>query len=317
VFFEYVDLLRGVALRSIGLHDDTGRISDVFLLADALPQLWGTFADWTWQSLAVPSRIEQNESTQASVLRIGFPEWTVWALPLLQHEFGHVVIEKHKAKLPVASPTEATILADALAGLVTGPAYACAELLMRLNPTEADDGGIETLRSATILAALERSAELAQDAELKALAGQLGEEWGDALLSVGRNPAAVDAAKASPDVQDVIDTAADFLRMEWTGEAPKPPYWAEKWASIKQWSQLLREDRGAEMEVETVDRGNGDRPVALAFLLNAAWLARLPAAGAGEPDAQQLNAIAGATVSRMLELVKPGGDQATGRSSRQ
>jgi hypothetical protein len=106
LFSEYVDYLRGVAIRSTGFGDESGMLSDLFLLADSLPALWGRPGGRAWNSLAIPSRVEQNASTEAFVLRIGFPEWTIWALPLLQHEFGHVVIKSNPRELPTASERE-------------------------------------------------------------------------------------------------------------------------------------------------------------------------------------------------------------------
>jgi hypothetical protein len=303
IFHEYVDYLRGVALRGIGLHDDTGRVNDLFRLADALPQLWGRFAEWSWQSLAVPSRIEQNTSTQASVLRIGFPEWTVWALPLLQHEFGHVVIDKHQSALPVADATEAAILADALAALVTGPAYACAELLLRLDPKRVDASSDETLRSATILATLDCAAEATGDPSLSQLAQRLNEEWRDAILSVGGEPAVVDRAKSSLSVQGTLRTASEFLRLGWTGGPACPPEWASRWPRVVEWSKLLIAGQADQIHAETLSVRNGDRPMPLAFLLNAAWEARVSPAPGESHDRKTLDAIATATVRHMLDLL--------------
>lgn len=299
VFNEYVDLLRGVALRSMSID----RINDLFVLADALPELWGPLGDWTWQSLAVPSLMERNESTLASVLRIGFPEWTMWALPLLQHEFGHVVIGKHKADLTVAGPADAAILADALAVLVTGPAYACAALLLRLDPAHVEEASLDTLRSAEILAALERCAEA--DPNLTLLARRLDAEWSDALGSIGRDPQLVAAAKASPAVTGALEIAAEFLRLD--PKAPRPR-WATSWPAVVKLADELAAGDAA--------TPNGERRSALASLLNAAWLARVPAVPGAEPDAAGLDRIAQTTVARMLELVKPAGGEPSVRSSR-
>ena len=46
LFSEYVDLLRGVALRSAGFGDDDAQLSDLFLIADRLPSLWGRVDGW-------------------------------------------------------------------------------------------------------------------------------------------------------------------------------------------------------------------------------------------------------------------------------
>ena len=142
MFGEYVDLLRGIALRDADFDDN------FFEIAERLPALWDRIKGWgPWASLAIPARVERNASTVAYVLRIGFPEWTMWALPLVQHEFGHIVVEAalkgDEAVLPSAEShvdahrLAATLLADAAATYVTGPSYACAVLLMRLDPVRA------------------------------------------------------------------------------------------------------------------------------------------------------------------------------------
>jgi hypothetical protein len=112
LFSEYVDLLRGVALRSAGFGDDDAQLSDLFLIADQLPSLWGRVDGWSWQSLAVPSRQDGSGSSEAMVLRVGFPEWTIWALPFVQHGFGHVFAKKRQFAAP--GPADA-ITAAALA----------------------------------------------------------------------------------------------------------------------------------------------------------------------------------------------------------
>ena len=123
LFSEYVDLLRGVALRSAGFGDGDAQLSDLFVIADQLPSLWGRVDGWSWQSLAVPSRQDGNASTEAMVLRVGFPEWTIWALPFVQHGFGHVFAKKRQfAGLGPVDAINTAALADALATVATGPA---------------------------------------------------------------------------------------------------------------------------------------------------------------------------------------------------
>jgi hypothetical protein len=101
-----------------------------------------------------------------------YPEWTIWNLPLVVHEFGHVVIEdvpeldafakkEAEAELPAASRYVAQprddverwrneailraplcrvrqLIADAFAVHTIGPSYACSLIMLRLNPIPLD-----------------------------------------------------------------------------------------------------------------------------------------------------------------------------------
>jgi hypothetical protein len=307
LFSEYVDYLRGVAIRSTGFGDDSGTLSDLFLLADNLPALWGRPGGRTWKSLAVPSRVEQNASTKAYVLRIGFPEWTIWALPLLQHEFGHVVIKKNPDELPVGSRTEAAMLADALAGLVTGPADGCAELLLRLDPAAVGRSTSDIgPRSATILETLRRSAEVANDPALSGLAERLKLEWLDAVESAGGDPSELDTAMASAAVTSVIERAAQFLNLgDWSGEEqPQAPVWASRWATVVGWSELLAKDRSKEIQIGEAEGPNGELPIALALLLDAAWLARVGSSAQDDAPKEIVDQLATAATECMLDVVR-------------
>ena len=312
LFSEYVDYLRGVAIRSTAFGDQEGLVSDLFVLADSLPALWGRPGGRTWKSLAVPSRVEQNEPTQASVLRIGFPEWTIWALPLLQHEFAHVVVEKNKGELAVVSRTERAILADALAGLVTGPAYACAQLLLRLDPTAVTKANALTaLRSATILETMRRSAEAANDPALTVLVTRLGEEWSSVIASAGGDAAALDAARAAPEVASQIERAAAFLGLgDWTAADHLAPRWAERWATVVEWASKLTNGDPDEIGSGDADNRNGRLSEALGLLLDAAWLARVGPTPGADVSQDRLDTVAANTVARMREVVRASGHEA-------
>jgi hypothetical protein len=331
LFSEYVDYLRGVAIRSTGFvvqdrhdlesetaagqadlagggagEDHSVRLSDLFLLADHLPALMGRPGGWTWKSLAVPSRVEQNASTEAYVLRIGFPEWSIWALPLLQHEFGRVVIKKNPRELPVADPTEEAMLADALAGLVTGPAYACAQLLLRLDPASVNRWNDEvTLRSATILKTLWRSAKLVDDAVLVELAERLEAEWRDAVKSAGGDVAALDTALEKTSVRSMIERAAMFVELgDWAGDQPQMPPWASRWATVVTWGGHLSSGRPSDIDTGVTEGQKGELPIVLAFLLDAAWLARVGPRPEQDAAPENVDALATHTVGRMLDAVR-------------
>jgi hypothetical protein len=305
LFYEYVDLLRGVALRNAGFGDEEVMLSDLFLIADRLPSLWGRVEGWAWRSLAVPSRTERNASTEAMVLRIGFPEWTIWALPLVQHEFGHVFVKRGRllSGLP-GQDSEAAQLADALATLVTGPAYACAALMLRLDPGAVRDAGsYAALRSATILATLQ--SEAAQDSPLEMLTERLRVEWRDAVAGASGATKALDQALASPEVAGIVKRARQVIPGVGPGGMPASPFWAERWGTIASWANKLKQGDGAGIDLLAEERPGDDRPLALAMLLDAAWLARVSVTADDDAKPKQLELVARTAIDQMLAGTRP------------
>src|SRR5271157_2663315 len=157
VFSEYVDLLGGLALRSGGF----GR--NVFELADELIETLAVGSKVYWRSLTIPASAEKTEKTLAYMIRLGFPEWTIWALPLAAYGLGYVVIESRPDLHqnvgsipgdPFGRDHVSSLLADVFATYTLGPAYVCANLLLRLNPFGAALVA-DRLRAAVLLATLE------------------------------------------------------------------------------------------------------------------------------------------------------------------
>jgi hypothetical protein len=150
VFSEYVDLVRGVALRSNGAYSEVCRIAD-----DLVNEVASG-----WRSLTIPARTERMRKSSGYLIRIGFPEWTIWTLPLAVHEYGHVYLaDRQLDVLPLDSMSERDaqiFAADAFAALTAGPAYACALFTSRLDP--GDDGSLTGRRAAIVLGALEEAA---------------------------------------------------------------------------------------------------------------------------------------------------------------
>ena len=138
LFDAYVDFLGGVTLRETGLD---GKVCDK---ADAL--LREQYAEFGPASLTVPVREAISEAAVRFV-RIGFPEWTIWGLPLSAYEFGLIVandrnnagvlqalIGEHAGNDPGAETMFRRLAADALATLWMGPAYAAAAIFLRFSP---------------------------------------------------------------------------------------------------------------------------------------------------------------------------------------
>lgn len=315
-FDEYVELLRGMALREVGYGDDDVDIGHVFSIADRMPRLWAPVNGWAWGSLALPARMEQNALTDSGVLRIGFPEWTIWALPLVQHDFGRMFVNNWR-KFVNDQPSDAVddgLLADACATLVTGPAYACAALLLRLDPRRVGPQATETLRSATIIRAL---LEVTGDSGsvLSVLTDRLRTEWHDAVSAAGAKPELFDEAIGSPAVESAVERAVKLLSDTTTVLGGKPQ-WTTSWSTITTLAKQLRDDEAGQIDLKDA-RDAGDRPVAITFLLNAAWLARIGLIPAEEAEDAMITVIARGALSQLRAPTPPrsDGQQRLGQTS--
>jgi hypothetical protein len=142
VFAEYIDLIRGVLLRDAGLDQDLCRIADTLIMS------WPVVGH-QWSSLSIPAEGERPDMSKAELIRLGFPEWSIWSLPLVAREFGHVFAEKRdrvKADVQDAmdrhvatEPELCSWAADVFATTVLGSAYLWAATLLRADPSEPGD----------------------------------------------------------------------------------------------------------------------------------------------------------------------------------
>jgi len=128
LFQEYVDLVSGVALR------DTGFDRGIARLAEDLLEQGGTIGNFTWNTLTIAAREEPLAVTAARIVRLGFPEWTIWTLPLTAHELGtnypdsDTKVTEKVAELGGDKDEQFVLVADAFATYFLGPAYSCAAI---------------------------------------------------------------------------------------------------------------------------------------------------------------------------------------------
>jgi len=282
LFYEYVDLVRGVALRSSGYD------RELCLIADELVRS----VSKKWRSITIPSRLERMGSTSGRIIRIGFPEWTVWNVPLAIHEYGHVFVdvvpelrelldeeENHVEQLRLE-----TLMADAFAALTIGPAYGCAAVLTRLDagaPARVAGGSDHVVqRAAMIIAALEQGT---QPDEARAMTTRLRDEWVAAVADAGYAGDALGAHPRADELLEQVEKQCFGLRL---------PY--DRWADFvmltadKLLSSATSDDEPAPVErLADVD---------LRHLFNAAWLCRVPPSQQAQrvaTDADALGRIAG------------------------
>jgi len=138
-FDEYLELIGGLFLRDIGEQERIYRFADE-LLKNCIEDSVGICVT----SRSIPALPETLIKTFARIIGLKFPEWTIWTLPYVAHELGHILI-KHN----LLSQENNTFLsnyedlpreflhdfvADAFATIITGSSYVCAWFILGFNP---------------------------------------------------------------------------------------------------------------------------------------------------------------------------------------
>lgn len=268
LFAEYVDLLRGLALRESGFEEG------ISMLADRLLDDCDRVAEFRWESLAIPAH-GPSASDKARMIRLGFPEWTLWALPFAAFELGRVVVREqgqlrryvddevrdHSGKEGWSRRLLEAALADAFAVHTTGPAYACAALLIRLDPSpsESMEGNVSAdgERAEVVLAMLKKAHEEDKDAPF-AFIEKLEEAWDEAVRQTGARP-----------LNDrEVDRCTRWVQNFWDWahtHTATAKYLAQSLVHAAKWAKMLLD------QPEAVQAAGDD----VRDVLNTAWLCRL------------------------------------------
>lgn len=284
---EAFALAAGVLARSQGL--DGGACAE----ADSLI---AELADVVDHSLARPTVPGDTEFLHraADVIRRRLPDHGVWDLPVMAHEFGHVlakhlhvydpandqVLELGEDVLggwPECSPIQAEeLFCDLLACYATGPSYACTLLVHRLNPvaTAAPDKTVphppDAVRAAVVLHTLtlltrsERS-----DGRYRMTCDRLRATWRQLQLL-----APAEARLTSEQEESLMRQVRDVL--DFLGHRLKPLRYDWPRAGIRELTDALK-------GVRSLDASHDYR---IRDVLNAAWLLRLSASAARPLPAQ-------------------------------
>jgi len=172
VFREYFDVAGGLSLRGNGMDEQ------FCAMADWLSEHWIRVIGLPYR-FSIPARDEARLMTHI-VIPMGFPEWTIWAVPLFAHEVGRIFVDNDETlqsftleqaralsadrvgrkRMDARQARIRTYLADAFATYVMGPAYACASLLLKLDPSGAgrddQERGWDHIRARVILGTLDK-----------------------------------------------------------------------------------------------------------------------------------------------------------------
>lgn len=219
-------------------------------------------------------------SRRPGLIRLPFPLDAPWELPVVAHEFGHVVEDRlespgglREVRNAVAahdSPAHLSeLFADLYAAWTTGPAYGFAALVLHLAPTEAE--GSEShppaaLRARWILGALRRRGEEVGHADWDAAVDTLEAAWSGAVRDAAPPPSFDEDDEGpgdSPGATPVTDD--DFERLCGILEG-SPTVAYDTWYRALHVRDSM--DPGGAPPVPAPDLSCRD-------VLNGAWLARL------------------------------------------
>ena len=273
LFGEYVDIIGGLALRNTGVDAGVCQMAD-----DLLHCLSGAWRSRGSGSLAVPTRKMAPMESMGQIVRLGFPEWTVWAVPVAAHEFGHVALagdsalmDRAETELEIPRPLLDTYVADAFGAAALGPAYASALVLLALDPCRAD----KEERAQAPTSEPERTRTLSPDSgrfhvvreilevmdegngTVSAVGETLREAWGSALDAFGLS---IESAW-----EESLRGCAHFVWRHLYETAPQLRYRASQFSAVSEWDGLGDHEPG--VFPSAIDD--------VRDILNAAWQQRL------------------------------------------
>ncbi|MFI5712843.1 hypothetical protein [Kribbella sp. NPDC051620] len=286
LFGEYVDFLGGLTMRDTELDDRVCAMTDALLSG---------FKSVTGHYLPIPARQAALSNALDSVVKLGFPEWSVWGVPLVAHEVGLALARDPREGdiqgLLDEWTTEASrerlteLFADIFAAYTVGPAYGCAVLLLRLHPHHDEQPGEDEARDVDrarlLLETLRAGSD--PDSEFRKTVRRLATMWNDAVITLAAPGAAAAAADAvaPPDESDWLDRYLDAVLAVLDRRGAIERFGHQRWAEgLAQWGKEL--DQLGQM------RGT---PGDVLAVLNLAWAQRLETPAVSEAMGRRVRTL--------------------------
>lgn len=225
-----------------------------------------------------------------SVIRLRFPDWSVWNLPLMGHEFGHAAALTLPPFLHYRRETTSNkemrgqmeeLFADVLATYMLGPAFACSAILLQFSPAQAclPRGAHPSYheRTLVILNALDQMNEATrtQDSmpgDYREVIDTLRGTWSQAVEACGAAPQ--DESAYTGQLQNVQEWGKEFYAIDNTYYRLGAGYTPTRW----KWAGAVAEQDPLDLSLATLQRmANAQEiaPLLLKDILNALWRARL------------------------------------------
>jgi hypothetical protein len=282
LFSECLGFLAGVLVRSAEVDEGTCAVADALL--NKLQERTGI----GWSRVTILGD-ETLFDRVAGIIRLRFPEFSVWGLPASTHEFGHVVarelrtasvLEDDIATRPIQDIVDAEgggsieghlheLFADMFATYVHGPAFLCRSVLLSLDPARAWEHGKTHPMPAMRVHVMRMTLERMDGGDFKDVSTRIGETWSAALASVGE----------PTELEDRLDEPTRVRLEQWLekffgllgSELPKKARYGT-WDHARQlWLGLEAAHDSQNLLADLRPREGSEVP----DVLNAAWLYRL------------------------------------------
>jgi hypothetical protein len=313
IFRECLELLGGLALRDRINDEHICHFADELIKEQA--KTVGRMSRFTIPVLN-PELDRSLPLTLRRVATVRFPEWHLWTLPLVTHEYAHALLDEYRnleafarklaaEEMPAAAPAQAgpqeaaashdvaakaggksvehkkrVLLADAIATYTTGPAYACAALILRLSPfaTGSDTSPSDEDRAAVILGVLQAMSPGQVPPPFTEIADKLGTYWKESVAAARKTD---DQADLQVDLEPSIDPERIVRSLQGIFFRPNVAYTADRWLEATTWSSMWANELKAPGKKLSLPEVRPEHK--LRDALNAGWHCRLETAGALDP----------------------------------
>lgn len=198
---ECLDFIQGALARDAEVDFGLCRIADALLMEI------GHRSDISWTRFTVLA-VGEFFHDIAEIIRLRFPDSTIWNLPVACHEFGHFaeqnlseryagktrypiqqILELERFHDPTSIPFLRELFADLFATYALGPAYACSCILLRFDPSRAYFDGAEHPSSAKrvyfILKALDKMDKSVVTRPYRTIIENLSDVWQQSVIPQG------------------------------------------------------------------------------------------------------------------------------------
>ncbi len=310
LFADFSEFLAGLALRESGFDEDICEIAD---------ELLHSFQRSSRNDLlTIPIPHEIVMEVLQRIVRLSYPEWTLWSLPMVAYEFWRGYTSKSdqiradfEKRSGGLSFDDATLcLGDAFATFNMGPAYAYYAFYLSLNPVQAFRGPQDSIeepvaseRAEVILGMLQWMSGQGLDNPWLERIRKLRDSWNAVAAGANSNPVEL-AAKVSDRVMTIASSIEAALRLS----QPTLPFRIEQWPRVEILKGVLA-NAVAQHKIDPNLQMNEpvDPTCEIREIVNAAWLARLESPADIDRIAQEASSLCEHIVRERRESRQPGG----------
>jgi len=292
---EMLEFLGGWLIRQRGLDREPARpprlhnpSANICQLADRLLQDYARRTGVNWNARTVLGT-DPFLAMDTDLIRVRFPDWSLWNLPLMAHEFGHLAARSSPEFIEYQSqhPTRRSHLdeffADIFAAYTFGPAFACSVILLQFNPAEAfAERGSHPSHHERVRVILQTLREMNTKTQGRNIYGwlldRLERTWDESAATCQSAP--VDKVAFDQRLEESLRWERKIFRIVDTYYSLGAGYQLEQWAAAQKIaSRLLEPPVPSRAEINEIAKKDLPGGVALCDILNALWFAR-----ASEPE---------------------------------